>query len=120
MGKSHENLGNHWDAQKWYRLACAEAPGTREPWCELAMFSYMTHDWTQCLFAAERALSITDKALVYTMDPSVWTEKPHDLASIAAWHLGMKDKAIQHCKKALEFAPNDARLIGNLGMMENG
>lgn len=120
LGKSHENLGNYWDAQKWYRLACAEAPGTREPWCELAMFSYMMRDWEQCLFAAERALSIKDKALVYTMDPSVWTEKPHDLASIAAWNLGMKDKAIQHCHKALEFAPNDARLLGNLGMMENG
>jgi Flp pilus assembly protein TadD len=52
------------------------------------------------------------------MDPTAWTEKPHDYASIAAWHLGLKDEAIEHCKKALEFAPNDERIKNNLAMIE--
>jgi Flp pilus assembly protein TadD len=69
------------------------------------------------LYGATKALEIKDKALVYTMDPSVWTEKPYDLASIAAWNLGQKDLARQMCLEALKFAPNDNRLIKNLELM---
>ena len=117
LGKSHEHLDDFWQAEKWYRAACAEAPGTREPWVDLAMFSYMKADWHQCYFAVQKALEIQDKALVYTMDPSVWTEKPYDLGSIAAWHLGHKEQAIAFCHKALEFNPSDSRLVRNLEMM---
>lgn len=117
LGKSYEHLNNHSECLKWYMAACAEAPGTREPWVDLAMFSYMKQDWNQCYFAAQKSLEIKDKALVYTMDPSVWTEKPYDLASIAAWHLGRKEEAITLCKKALEFNPKDARLMSNLVKM---
>jgi glycosyltransferase involved in cell wall biosynthesis len=118
LGKSYEHLYNHNEAEKWYRLAAAEAPNTREPWVELAMLSYQRHDWTQCYFAACKALEIKDKALVYTMDPSVWTEKPHDLASIAAWHLGLKESALYHIDEALKFAPDDARLVSNKQLIQ--
>jgi len=47
----------------------------------------------------------------------VWTEKPYDFASIAAWNLGIKDQAIEFCKKALEFNPADTRLLRNLEQM---
>lgn len=117
LGKAYEHLGMHWLSEKWYRAACAEAPDTREPWVELAMFSYMKSDWTQCYFCVHKALAIKDKALVYTMDPSVWTEKPYDLGSIAAWQLGHKEEAIELCKKALEFDPSNPRLLDNLKMM---
>lgn len=117
LGKAHDELGNGWEAHKWLRLACAEAPGTREPWVELAMFCYRRSLWVEGYSAAKQALQITDKALVYTMDPSVWTEKPYDLASICAWNLGLKDEAAQLCKKALEFNPSDSRLLANLQYM---
>ena len=118
LGKSYENLGNIVEAEKWYRLATAEDPHTREPWVELAMISYLRQDWMQCYFAASKALEIKDKALVYTMDPTVWTERPYDLASLGAWHLGLKDEAVKLCKKALEFNPTDTRLLTNLSQME--
>lgn len=118
LGKSYEHLNNLYEAEKWYRLAAAEAPNTREPWVELAMISYMRQDWTQCYFSACKALEITDKAAVYTMDPSVWTERPYDLASLGAWHLGLKEQAITLCQKALKFNPTDARLLSNLEQME--
>ena len=119
LGKSYEHLNNYTEAEKWYRLSAAEAPNTREPWVELSMLSYMRQDWNQCYFAACKALEITDKASVYTMDPSVWTEKPYDLASIAAWHLGLIDKAILFCKKALEINPSDPRLLNNYSLITN-
>jgi hypothetical protein len=52
------------------------------------------------------------------MDPSVWTDKPYDYASIAAWNLGFKTEAVEFVKKALEFAPSDTRLLNNLKLME--
>jgi hypothetical protein len=54
------------------------------------------------------------------MDPSVWTEKPWDFASIAAWNLGLRDEAIQLCQKALELAPQDSRIGRNLHYMTIG
>ena len=118
LGKSYEETFNYWEALAWYRKACAEAPITREPWCDLAMFCYRNSNWSECLFSAQQALAITNKQEVYTMDPSVWTEKPYDLGSIASWHLGYKDQAIAYCKEALKFNPSDVRLLDNLKSME--
>ena len=118
LGKAHDELGRGWEALKWYRLAVAEAPGTREPWVELSMLTYRFKMWAESYAAAKSALQITDKALVYTMDPSVWGEKPHDLASIAAWNLGLKDEAIHHLDEALKLAPEDARLLSNRTFMQ--
>lgn len=118
LGQAYDEIGNGWEALKWFRRAVAEAPDTREPWVELAMACYRREMWPESYSAAMSALAIKDKQLVYTMDPSVWTEKPHDLASIAAWHLGNKEEARQHCLEAIKFAPENARLIENLKMME--
>jgi len=118
LGKSYEETGSDSDSLKWYRLACAEAPSTREPWVDLSMFCYRRSMWQESLFCATQALSIVDRALVYTCDPSVWTEKPYDLASVAAWRLGHKEMAIEYCQKAIQFNPSDVRLIQNLESMQ--
>jgi hypothetical protein len=60
------------------------------------------------------ALAIEQREWVYTVDPAVWGSQPHDYASIAAWHMGMKDIAIKQCKLAIEKDPNDQRLQQNL------
>lgn len=118
LGKSYEETGFDSEALKWYRLACAEAPFTREPWVDLSMYCYRRSMWSESLFCATQALGVVDRALVYTCDPAVWTEKPYDLASIASWHLGMKDQAIAYCKEALKLNPDDQRLQDNLKSME--
>jgi tetratricopeptide (TPR) repeat protein len=120
LGKAYSEKRNPHEALKWFRLAVAEAPGTREPWVELSAQCYRLAIWAESYAAAKSALQITDKALVYTMDPSVWTEKPWDYASIAAWNLGLKDEAVNLTKKALEFAPNDTRIQQNLHYMTAG
>lgn len=114
LGKTYDALGNGWEAIKWYRRACAEAANTREPWVDLAHYCYRWHMWEECYASAKRALAITDKQLVYTCDPEVWGPKPHDLAALAAYHIGLKDEALQQGKAALELAPNDERLKANL------
>ena len=111
LGKCYEELGQ--DGTEWLKKACNEAPSTREPWVELAMVYYRRGLWQDCYDAVSNALKIKDKSLVYTMDPSVWEAKPHDLAAISAFNLGLKDIAIEQGKLALAFEPNNERFKNN-------
>lgn len=114
MGKCYEELGD-WDkAEKAFHAAAAEAPNTREPWCELAMLTYRQQRWEETFAFSMRALKIKDKQLVYTCDPAVWGHWAHDLASISAWRLGLKDIAIEQARLACEKSPDDKRLALNL------
>ena len=114
MGKCYEELGRPWDAEAAYHRACAEAPNTREPWCAMALLTYRQGRWAESYAAAMRALAIQDRDLVYTCDPEVWGAQPHDLASIAAWHLGLREVAAEQAQLAVAHNPADARLQKNL------
>ena len=112
LGNCHEELGQ--DGMSWIRRACAEAPNTREPWCELAKIAYRRSEWEECFSAASNALKIKDKQLVYTMDPEVWGFMPHDYLAISAHHLGLKELAIQEGEIAAQLDPTNERLQKNL------
>lgn len=114
IARCYQELGDYVVALQWLRRAASEAPDTREPWCELALACYRTQRWAESFGAALTCLSITNRELVYTVDPSVWGARPHDLASIAAWNLGLFDEAHKHALKAVELDPNDLRLRRNL------
>jgi tetratricopeptide (TPR) repeat protein len=119
LGQCHAEMKQDSAALKWFRLACAEAPDTREPWVELAMFCYRSSMWAECYSAAMSALAITNKAAVYTMSPEVWGAKPHDLAAISAYHLGLKEQAKFHGKNAIELEPKNERMEQNLRYYNN-
>ena len=114
MGRCYNELGQPDNAEKSFHLAASEASNTREPWCELAMLMYRQHRWAECFAYAMRALQITNRLMVYTVDPEVWGAQPHDLASIAAWHLGLKTVSIEQAELAVEKTPQDRRLQQNL------
>ena len=114
MAQSYEALGDTTQAQVWLEKATKEAPNTREPWVELADLARKTDQWQLSYDCAMQALTIKDKALVYTMDPSVWGAKPHDLLALAAYKLGFREEAVEHGKLATELAPHDQRLKTNL------
>ena len=82
------------------------------------MLMYRQNRWEECFAYCMKALRITNKALVYTCDPEVWGHWPHDLASISAWHLGMRDVALTQAKIAIDLSPDDLRLRGNLSYIE--
>ena len=114
LGKAYDEKLDYWQALKWYRMAVAEAPGTRESWVDFAMSAYRKHMWKECFHASTMALEIKDKELVYTCDPEVWGSKPYDLAAISAHHLGLKDEAIRYGQAAVDLSPGDERLARNL------
>jgi tetratricopeptide (TPR) repeat protein len=114
MAQSYEALGDRAQAQVWLDKATKEAPNTREPWVELADLARKTEQWQLSYDCAKQALTIKDKALVYTMDPSVWGAKPHDLLALAAYHLGKQAEAVHHGQFAVDLEPGDERLKRNL------
>lgn len=114
LGKAYEEFRQPDEALNWYKLACKEAPNTREPWIDLAEFNYRNAMWQECYDNCKRALEIKDKQLVYTCDPEVWGYKPYDLLAISAWNLKKIDDAKEYGKIALELNPKDVRLKQNL------
>ena len=114
LGKCYEKLSDSTKALKWYRLACAEAPNTREPWVDIAMYFYKTGKWLDCFTSVSNALLIVNRELAYTSDPESWGFKPYDLGAIAAWNLGWVELATEYGEKAVELEPTDPRLKTNL------
>lgn len=101
-------------AKKWLLAATLEDSSRREAWVELASLCYSQQDWFGCYDAANAALDIEDKPLDYLCEEFAWGALPWDLLAIAAYNLGWVDEAIEYTEEALEFEPENARLIGNL------
>jgi len=118
MGKCYDEMGDLRQAEMHYMKAAGEAPNTREPWCELAMLMYRQTRWAECYAYSIRALEIKNRDLVYTCDPAVWGHWAHDLASVSAWRLGLRDISLEQAKIAYEITPSDLRLKANLEFLE--
>jgi tetratricopeptide (TPR) repeat protein len=117
MGRCWKELGYLDRAEQAFQMAASEAPNTREPWCELAAIMYQQQKWEECFAFASRALRITNRELVYTVDPEVWGAQPHDYAAVAAWNLGLKELALTQATIALSHSPDDIRLQNNVKSM---
>lgn len=117
MGRSWNELGYLDRAEQAFQMAASEAPNTREPWCELSLLMHRQHRWEECFAYAMRALRITNREQVYTVDPAVWGAQPHDMVALSAWNLGLKDLALTHAKLAVDLEPNDIRLQNNVKFM---
>ena len=114
QGRAYDALGKHTEALRSFRQACDEAPNTREPWVDLAESCYKYSEWDECYLAIKRALKITDKEAVYTVDPECWSWKPLDFGALAAYNLGMLKQAAEWGEQALAHEPTNARLAKNL------
>jgi glycosyltransferase involved in cell wall biosynthesis len=89
---------------EWLLRACAEAPGRREPWVELAQHYYAEHNWPGCYHASSEALKIKEKPLEYLCEAEAWGALPYDLHSISAWHIGAVDTALDSAISAYQIS----------------
>jgi len=106
------------DGESALLRACAEAPGEREPWYELAEHYRKQERWQQGLAAAHRCLSLEPQNATYLSEPVCRGSGPYDTASICAWYAGCHDLARELVNIAVSFAPNDQRLLDNKALME--
>ena len=107
------------EAEEWLLRATLEDPGRRENWVDLASYYYNHQYWPECNYAVGRALRITERSLDYLSEAEAWGAYPYDIGSIAAWHVGLTDTAIERVQKAIELDPSNQRLIDNLEWMSS-
>jgi hypothetical protein len=105
---------NPGERERWLLRAAGECPWRREAWVDLAQHYYETQQWECCFAAAIRAVSITEKPLEYICEAFAWGPAPHDYAAIAAYNLGLHDRALHHGQMAVSLDPGDERLSRNL------
>jgi len=96
-----------------YREATTVAPSRREGWVRLAELCMEQGHWSECLDAAEAALSITERDW-YLNHSWAWGALPHHLAAIAAWELGRPEEAAYYGAQAAELEPTNALYRSNL------
>jgi tetratricopeptide (TPR) repeat protein len=105
------------NAELWAMKACAEAPKEREPWVELGKIYYARQDFPSTYYAMKKAIAIAERPMTYICEPDSWGSIPFDIASIAAYQLGMNAEAINLCKAAIDLNPTDQRIQNNLVQM---
>jgi glycosyltransferase involved in cell wall biosynthesis len=113
IGLSKQQLNDPAGALAGLLRACAEHPGLRENWIDLAQWYYDQQDWAGCYHASLKALDIRERSREYFSFGYAWGERADDLASVSAWYLGLKDRAAEHLRAALAINPADPRLQGN-------
>jgi glycosyltransferase involved in cell wall biosynthesis len=111
---AHRAMGNLADAQSWALRACAEAPGEREPWVDLGTIMYAQRNYHGAYFAMKQALAIAEKPSSYICEPQSWGSYPYDVASLAAYYLGLRQESVALCERGLALDPHSERLRNNL------
>ena len=114
IGECYENMDDLRNAEVYFLKACAEYPEVRDPWLSLARYYYRQSRWEECYGAICRLFRIVSRNYEYVALPDCWGHEPHDLAALAAYNLGMTEKAAEHGQMALNFKPEDARLKDNM------
>lgn len=104
----------------WAHLneASVIAPTRREVWLEIANHCYAKQDWVNLLWASLNGLARSHNQGSYLDRLDSWGPQLADLGSLAAYHLGWVNKAVELVKAALLLDPNNDRLKSNLQFMQ--
>jgi glycosyltransferase involved in cell wall biosynthesis len=118
LAQCFEEKGDIKEAEKALHMAAKEEADSREPWFRLALLMYKQNRWAECFAYSCKTAETARKKVTHAMDSSIWGYRPHDLASISAWHLGAKEVCLKEAQLALEKSPKDARLANNLKVLQ--
>ena len=118
IARAYAEKGTDYDQERHLLYACAEAPHLREPWLDLAHFANARMDWALLLYACERALKIIERPISCMTEGACYGALPYDLLSVAAFHLGLKEKALNAVNAAIALEPNSERLLKNKEWIE--
>ncbi len=113
MARCYLQKGQPQEAKRWYLYAICEAPHLREGYIELSRLLYQQKQWDGVLYFTGCALKITEHPLSYICETDAWGSLPHDLRSIAWYHMGRRDLSLAEIDLALAFEPNNPRLLKN-------
>ena len=113
IARCYKHLGNLEEARRWYSLAFLEAPHLRDALVEKALLEYEEEQYREVEKLCFRALEIKEHEKTYINEPFSWNNTIYDLLSISAYYLGRYEQAVYFVDIALEYTPNDSRLLNN-------
>lgn len=118
IGKSYVGLEHYDTAISAFQSAGKELPHGREHNYELAKVYEIKQDWRKAFEHATACLVTRERATAYTVDPEAWGNRPHDIAAISAYNLGLYPVAVEHGLMALSLNPTDERLAKNVNFYQ--
>lgn len=119
IAKCSQALGDTKAAHQWFLRATLEDESSREPLIDAARFCLSQNHFHATIDLCERALAMSSTVGSYMAERYANNEGPYDLAAVAYFHLGQRQKAIALATEAVQRNPDDPRLRDNLSMMGN-
>ena len=113
MAGAYEHKGNVGQAERWHLSAVAQAPHLRETWLDFALFLQRQEQWDGVVYATGRALDIRHRTDSYITQGSAWGSLPWDLRSVALYHTGRLEQALEAVERARTLNMQDERIANN-------
>ncbi len=118
IARSYQNLERYDEAKMWLIKAINEAPYLRDPYMEMALLEYRLNNYDNVIDYCNKALQIKKHPKTYINEVFSFDNTVYDLLSISYYLKGNKQKAIENVNKALEYKPDDERLLNNKQIFE--
>ena len=113
IGKCLSLLGKSSEGIEWFIKGTRECPSRRETWFFLCEAYYRLKDWEKCYEAAVKCINVP-YSNSWPNDPIANGPLPYDYAAISAYYSNKKKEALEYGQKALDAAPDDERIKGNM------
>lgn len=113
IGRCYNYLEDYKNSRKYLKKAIEEAPYLRDPYVELALLEYKLNNYKKCEKYCLKALRIKNHQKTYINETFSWDNTIYDLLSISCYYQNKLNYAIYFVNIALEYNPNDERLINN-------
>lgn len=113
ISRCYQNLNKTKAARIWLKKAIKEAPYLRDSYVEMAMLEYNQENYKKVEKYCLKALQIRNHQKSYINETFSWDGTIYDLLSISCFYLKKIDYAIYFIDLALDYNPNDERLITN-------
>lgn len=113
IGRCYKELKQYDNAREYLDMAMKEAPYLRDPYMERALLEYSLENYKEVEKYCLKALQINTHQKTYINEPFSWDNTVYDLLAISCYHLEKYNYAIYFIDKALEYTPNDERLLNN-------
>lgn len=118
IARSYRAKGDFKSASVWLYRAVAEAPHLREPYVEGAYLAYLEGNFEKVYFLVNEALKIKSRPKSYINEGFCWDSTVYDLGAVAAYNLGLYEKALNFAEEACRLNPVDERLRRNLEIIK--
>ena len=118
IARCYQKLNRIDEARMWLDKAIKEAPYLRDPYVEKAILEYNLNNLKEVKEHCLKALQIKEHPKTYINEIFSWDHTIDDFLSICYYYENNPKESLKHINNALEYLPNDERLLKNKKIIE--